>query len=324
MTRSSLIKICITLLLLFLLLPLQAQLPKIVFAPQWLPQAQFAGYYTALDKGFYKEAGLDVEIIHPSASVQATALLAEGKADVISLFMVTGIAMKDQGLDLVNIGQLSQHSAILMVTKKTSGIDKPELLDGKKIGIWKSGFDELPKAMIEEKKLKVEWVPLLSSVNLFTMNGIDAMTVMWYNEYDQIVNCGINEDELNTLFLSKLGYDIPEDGLYCLKSTAVQKKEELGKFIKATLKGWEYVARDREFALNAVIKRMKEAHIASNRAHQEWMLDKVLEMIAPGDKAVTPGELLEKDYREASDLLLRSGRISAKINYPDFYFPVKE
>ncbi|MEI6050175.1 MAG: ABC transporter substrate-binding protein, partial [Bacteroidota bacterium] len=62
--------------ILFFSLFSQAQLPKIVFAPQWLPQAQFAGYYIAQDKGFYKEAGLDVEIIHPSASVKASALLA--------------------------------------------------------------------------------------------------------------------------------------------------------------------------------------------------------------------------------------------------------
>ena len=94
------------------------QLPKITFTPHWLPQAQFAGYYVAEKKGFYRAEGIDVKIVHPSASVNAVGSLANGQSDIISLFLITAISSKNAGIDLVNIGQLSQNSAMLFVSKK--------------------------------------------------------------------------------------------------------------------------------------------------------------------------------------------------------------
>ena len=298
---------------------IQAQIPKLVFAPQWIPQAQFAGYYIAQEKGFYIEAGIDVEIIHPSANMQATSLLTSGKADLISLFLVTGILSKNQGLDIVNIGQISQHSAILFVTKKSSGIKELSQLNGKKIGIWKSGFDEVPKALMDGKNYKIDWIPILSTVNLFMMDGIDAMTVMSYNEYDQIINSGLNENELNTFPVADYGFDIPEDGLYCLKSTYENKKPELKKFFLATMKGWEYASDNKEYAIDIVLKRMQIAHLPANRVHQEWMLNKVLEMINPGNKDVERGELLETDFLKAFNILFNSDKVNQKYSFMDFY-----
>ncbi len=312
-------------ILLFLLLfPIfvHAQIPKITFAPQWIPQAQFAGYYVAQEKGFYKEAGIEVEIVHPTANIQATALLSTGKADLISLFLITGMSAKNQGLDIVNIAQISQHSAILFVTKKSRGIDKLEKLDGKKIGIWKSGFDEVPKALMKQKNYNVEWVPILSTVNLFMMDGIDAMTVMSYNEYNNIINCGVNEDELNVFPVADYGYDVPEDGLYCLKSTYEKRRPELLKFFQATLKGWDYAAANKAIAIDMVIERMKQAHIPANRVHQEWMLDKVLEMIMISNREAKRGELIESDFLKAAGILENSTKNKSKYTFAEFYKPL--
>ncbi len=301
-----------------------AQLPKLVFAPQWLPQAQFAGYYVAQDKGFYKEAGLNVEIIHPSANKQATSLLESGKADIISLFLITGMSAKNKGTDIVNIGQISQHSTILFVAKKSSGINSLDQLNGKKIGIWKSGFDEIPKAIMSEKNIKVDWVPILSTVNLFMMGGIDAMTVMHYNEYNYIINCGVNEDELVIFPVAEYGYDVPEDGLYCLKTTIQNRKEDLSKFVEASLKGWEYVAHDKDYAIDVVIKRMEAAHLSANRVHQRWMLEKILEMNESRNKKVNPGELLESDFLNATRILKSSNNNYQSCTFTDFYFGINE
>ncbi|MDP3436548.1 MAG: ABC transporter substrate-binding protein [Bacteroidales bacterium] len=315
----------IPLILYFLLLlttPVDAQISKITFAPQWIPQAQFAGYYAAQDMGFYKEAGIEVEIVHPSANIQATALLASGKADIISLFLVTGIAAKIQGLDVVNFGQISQHSAILFLTKKSRGIEKLEQLNGKKIGIWRSGFDEVPKALIKEKGYNVEWVPILSTVNLFMMDGIDAMTVMSYNEYDYIINCGVNEDELNVFPVSHYGYDVPEDGLYCLRSTYEKRGPELQKFLKATLKGWDYAAANKSIAIDMVLERMKQAHIPANSVHQAWMLDKILEMMDLSNKRAARGELLESDFLKTVKILNNSIKSKSNFTFTEFYKPL--
>lgn len=297
---------------------IQAQPHKLVFTPQWLPQAQFAGYYVALDKGFYKDAGLEVEIVHPSPNVQATAMLASGKADLISLFLITAMSNRDSRLELVNVGQISQHSAILIVTKKSSGIASMEQLKGKKVGIWKSGFDEVPKAMLAEKNIEVNWIPLLSTVNLFTMGGIDAMTVMSYNEYDQIINCGIDEDELNLFAAGNYGYDLPEDGLYCLKSTWEARKSDIINFRKATLKGWQFAATDKKYTIDLVIKQMKDAHLPANKVHQEWMLDKLLELINPKNKDTGNGVLQEADFIKAAGIIGKKRGNTIDYSFAEF------
>ena len=230
--------------LLFLLISIEAsaQKQKIVFATQWLPQAQFAGYYVAREKGFYDEAGLDVTIKYPPTTGNVMSYLTDGTADIISQFLISAMKARSAGTDLVNIAQFSEHYAILFVSLKESGIKTLDDIRGKKVGIWKSGFYEAPKAFLANKKINVQWVPIASTVNLFLMNGIDVMTVMWYNEYNQLYLSGINEDEMNTFFLSKYGYDIPEDGLYALSKTLKVKPENLSAFVKASLKGWQYAA----------------------------------------------------------------------------------
>ena len=164
----------------------------------------------------------------------------------------------------------------------------------------------------------VQLVRILSSINLFLMDGIDALTVMYYNEYDQIINSGINEEELNTFFFSELGFDIPEDGLYCLESTLLSKKDALRRFVNATLKGWKYAAENKEYAINLVVKEMDKAHLPNNKAHQRWMLDKVLEMIDPKTKNVQKGHLLEQDLSRALDIIRSS--FMSNYNKKDLLF----
>jgi len=315
----------IAVLALFYLLAFQCiaqDLPKITFSPHWLPQAQFAGYYTAQKKGFYRAEGLDVKIVHSSASVNASELLANGTSDIISSFLISAISAKNSGLDLVNIAQLSQNSALLFVSKKTSNIKTLDDLNGKKIGVWKSGFYEVGRDLIRTKGYKVTWVPILSSINMFMVGGIDAMTVMWYNEYDQIINSGINKEELTTFLFSDYGYNIPEDGLYCINKTLAQRKGDLVKFVRATLKGWEYAKNNRSETLDIVLEEMKKAHVATNKAHQSWMLDRVLDLMEPGAKKVKKGQLSESDFNKAQNVLIDGGYIKNRIEFNAFYKPV--
>ncbi len=302
-----------------------AQDNKLTFTPHWIPQAQFAGYYVALDQGFYEEAGLDVDIKHIPADVSSFDVLKDGRADIVSSFLLDGLKQRAQGTPLVNFAQLSQHSALMMVTKKESGIDQISDLHNKKLAIWSSGFDDIPVAFMRENNYIIKLVRILSTINLFLMDGVDALTVMYYNEYDQIINSGIDEDELNKFFFSDYGFDIPEDGLYCLENTLTKRKEALKKFVQATLRGWEYAEQNKEVALDLVVKEMDKAHLPNNRAHQQWMLDKILELMSPGDKNVKKGHLLEQDFHRAWSVIqanLSSTRKIEKVNRQDFYKPL--
>ncbi|MDD3859790.1 MAG: ABC transporter substrate-binding protein [Bacteroidales bacterium] len=315
-------KLFVLALMLFSGLSVYAQKPKVVFATHWMPQAQFAGYYVAQDQGFYEDAGIDVEIIHATTTTNSLELLESGKADVVSSFLISAMHSRCDGLELVNIAQLSQHSAILFVSKKSSNIKSLEDFNGKKISIWNKDFSDMPKSLIKEYNLDVEWVPILSSVNLFLVGGVDIMTVMYYNEYNVIYLSGIDHNELNTFFISDYGYDIPEDGLYALKNTYDAKKNELKAFVEASLKGWEYAAKNREYTVKLIVDLMRKENIPSSITHQKWMLDKVLEFQSIEGKAVSSGELDPNDFKQVMNILKNMNNCEFSFTYKDFFKPV--
>lgn len=290
--------------------------------PHWIPQAQFAGYYMALQKGFYAELGLQVQIIHPNTSRIATESLNNKEVDVISLFLVSALTAQDKDVPLVNIGQLSQNSALMFVAKKSKNFKSIKDLQNKRIGIWKSGFDEIPKALIAANRINVTWVPILSSINMFIEDGIDAMTVMSYNEYDQIINAGFNPEELTIFKFSDLSFNIVEDGLYCLDSTRQMRPQDLEKFVQATLKGWAYAEQHREETIQVVLEWMKKEHVATNYAHQKWMLDQMFLLMKSPAKNIKNGQLSEADFNKAQTILFQSTVIKAKIPFVLFYKPV--
>ncbi|QGY43168.1 ABC transporter substrate-binding protein [Maribellus comscasis] len=297
-----------------------AQTDSLTFSPQWHPQAQFAGFYMAQKMGYYKEAGLEVKIIHPGTSETVFNKLEKGEADIVSMMLLSAMTQYKTEQKLVNVAQLSQNSSLLIVAKKEKGIVKPEDLNNKKIGIWKSGFDEVPKAFAKSNNLNVNWVPVLSGINLFLNNGVDAQVVTLYNEYNQLFLSGIDREELSTFYLNDMGFNIPEDGLYCLQATVKQKKEAIEKFIQASFKGWEYARNHKEETLQEVLRLMKEAHLATNKAHQSNMLDQIL-LLMQAKNNIPSGFLEPETFERANQLLLDDNKITKAIPYESFFVP---
>ncbi len=293
---------------------------SLTFSPQWYPQAQFAGFYMAQKKGYYSEAGLDVKIIHPGTSENVFNKLEKGEADIVSLMLLTAMQEHNNTPNLINIAQLSQNSSLLIVAKKEKGIEKTEDLNNKNIAIWKSGFDEVPKAFVKSNKLKVNWVPVLSGINLFLNDGVDAQVITSYNEYNQLLLSGVDKEKLTTFYFNEMGFNIPEDGLYCLKTTLDQRKEAIEKFIRASLKGWEYARANRDETIQEVLQLMKEAHQPTNKAHQTNMLEQVLLLMESKDKT-RMGLLNPETFDRANQLLIDDNNIKEPIPYNEFYNP---
>ncbi len=292
----------------------------VTFATHWLPQAQFAGYYMAIEKGIYEKYNLDVDLIHTGPIFNAQNLLKDKKVDYASMFLSTAIVQWSKDIKLINIGQLSQRSAQLFVAKKNRGIKEPEDLNGLKVGIWKSGFEEIPFAFLKYYNLEVEIVPVASTVTLFLLDGLDVMTTMWYNEYHRILNSGINEDELVTFFFSDYNLDLPEDGIYCLKETYLNDPEKAKLFVLATLEGYEYAFNNMEETVDVVLKRMREQNIAANRAHQSWMLNRIKDVFTAEGKQFKKGELLQSDFDRAVQVLLDTEKITVVPKFNEFIF----
>ena len=110
-------------------------------------------------------------------------------------------------------------SALMLIAKKSSGINTLNDLDGRRIGLWQGDFRIQPLALFKMRHLNVIEIPMYSTVNLFLKGGVDAISAMWYNEYHTLLNSGFNQGELTTFFFSDYGLNFPEDGIYCLKKT---------------------------------------------------------------------------------------------------------
>ena len=293
---------------------------QVRFIPHWSPQAQFAGYYVAKDKGFYARRGLEVELLRGGPDRPAGMALSQGRADFASMFLSRGLELRSQGVPVANVGQVVQRSALMLVAKKSSGILSPIDLDGRRISVWPE-FQAQPLAFFRRYNMNVTIVPQGYTLNLFLMDGVDAASVMWYNEYNTLILAGINENELSVFFLADYGANFPEDGLYCLDNLVRDDPELVRDFVQASFEGWLYAFAHPEEALDAVMRRVEEANLPTNRVHQRWMLARMQNIILPQGQNTLIGQLTEQNYELVAAELFETGVIDHIAPFRSFYHP---
>lgn len=290
---------------------------KIVFTPQWLPQAQFAGYYMAKEKGYYKEEGLDVTIVHPTASNSAVDKLKNSETNIITTHLFDALINNDKGLHLVNLLQTSQNSSLVLVTHP--GTTSLEQLKDKRVGYWKvEAFSLLGRCLFEDKKIPVEWVHFQTGINYFIKNAVDAIVAMYYNEYFLLQHSGQHLTEKNAFRLSEMGYNIPEDGIYCDADDYAKNKVYYDNFTAASKKGWEYARTHQEETLEVVLKIMKECGVPANIAHQKWMLENVLNDQLDKTTGKATYKLSQNTFDKANEILLKKNLVKKVSVYKDF------
>ena len=267
---------------------------KLVFTPQWTAQAQFVGYYVASSKGFY----------HSKASSD---YLLDGDSQFATLNLVTAMTLIDKGAKLVNILQVSQQNNLLIVSH--TPLNGKESLKGKKVGYWRVGFGELPIAMDKKYELGIEWIPFLSSINLFISKAIDATLAMSYNELFQLRMAGQRIKDNQLLYMRDIGYNVPEDGVYVTADFYHKNKDTVMKFVEASRKGWEWAVEHPGEALDIVMLTMKQDGTSGNIISQEWMMKEILKQVADKDTGKRSYRLEPHSLDLANRILLESGLI---------------
>ena len=298
------------------LIPLfQSYAQQITFSPQWIPQSQFAGYYAALEQGYYAEVGLDVSIVHPTASYGSVNMLNDGTADIITCELIQAMMNTDKSTRLVNLLQTTQHSTLVLAARREN-VNELSDLAGCRIGTWKVGFSEIPHMIDEEQDLDIEWIKVINSLNLYIAGAIDAALAKSYNELILFSMSGITPGSV--LHFSEHGYDFPEDGLYVSEAFYKKYPERCRLFAEASRKGWDWVRENREEAVDIVMEYVRKENVTTNRYNQKWMLDAVLE--AQEDvKGLSPTyELSEEAFNKLNEALLKHGYISRPIIYDRF------
>ena len=293
------------------LLPIQAQ-KKFIFTPQWTAQAQFAGYYVAKEKGFYKQAGLDVDIVHPSITQPAISRVRNNESQATTLGLCQALEVIDDGIPMVNILQTSMNTSLVLVSRKD--VD-PLKQPGMKVGIWSTGFGQLAICMSIKEHLNYEWVRFASNVNLFVSGAIDATLAMSYNEYYQLAQAGVKLTERNVYRFSDHDYNVQEDGLYMTRAYYDEHRDEARRFAQASKKGWEWAVAHPDETLDIVMDYVRREHIGTNRVLQKLMLAEVLNLLVDRESKKREYRLRPDMVKKASQLMVENMMLKNEVKY---------
>lgn len=287
---------------------------KLIFTPQWTAQAQFAGYYVAQEKGFYKEAGINVEIVHPSVTQSAMGRIRNNESHATTLQLIQAMDIIDIGIPLVNILQTSMNNALVIVSRRNKN---PLTQKGAKVGIWNAGFGQLAICMSIKEGLDYEWIPFASNINLFVSGAIDATLAMSYNEYYQLKQTGIALTKDNVYRFCDHGYNVQEDGVYMTREYYNKHKDQARRFAAASKKGWEWAAAHPEETLEIVMQYVQKERIATNRILQKLMLEDVLRLQIDRESKKREFRLRPDMVKQASQLMVEHMMLGREITYQE-------
>jgi NitT/TauT family transport system substrate-binding protein len=272
-----------------------AELTPVKLQLQWFTQAQFAGYYAAVDQGCYAEMGLDVEIIQGAVEINPVDVLASGGSDFSISWVPKALAGREAGADIVNIAQVFQRSGTLQVSWADSGIAALADFEGKNIGSW--GFGNEYEVLAGMAAAGVTVDPEKFIAQSFDMSGllngdVDAAQAMIYNEYAQVLET-VNPDtgelytaeDLNVISYEEEGVGMLQDAIWADESRLADDpayKDTAVKFVAASMKGWTF-CRDNAVACRDIVVGAGSTLGAS---HQLWQMNEVNGLIWPAANGV--------------------------------------
>ncbi|MDH4317447.1 MAG: transporter substrate-binding domain-containing protein, partial [Desulfobulbaceae bacterium] len=207
---------------------------------KWFHQFQFAGYYAALEKGFYADEGLEVILKERNRNKSHVQSVLDGDAE----YGVADAGLlldRMRGEPVVLLKQIFQHSPIVVMTRKDSGITAPEDLAGKKIMYDSAGNSQAPLLAMLHKSFgnlsKITAVPQSFSNDALISGKVDALAVYLTTQPFLLEQQGI---PINIINPQNYGIDFYGDNLFTTAHEVENHPERVEKMIRATMKGWEY------------------------------------------------------------------------------------
>jgi NitT/TauT family transport system substrate-binding protein len=270
---------------------------KVTLQVKWVTQAQFAGYYCAQAKGYYRDEGLDVVIKPGGPQITPAQEVASGKADFGVSWMSSLLAMRERGVDLVNIAQVMRRSGMTEITWKDSGITSIAQLRGKKVAVWLAGnedelFAALTKHGINPRDPKeVTIVPQGLDMAPFLQRKVDAAAAMTYNELAQVLETPnpatgrlYRPSDLNVITMESAGTAMLQGGIVVRGGWLRSKKnqETAMRFLEASFKGWIYCRDHLKEAVEIVLQNAPTL----GRGHQTWQMNEINALIWPAPRGI--------------------------------------
>ena len=271
-------------------------LTKVKLQLQWVTQAQFAGYFAAVDKGYYKEQGLDVSILEAAIDTVPAKVLADGGADFAVSWVPKALQTREAGAGIVQIAQVFQKSGTRQVSFKEKNITAATNFKGKKVGNWGFGneyevFAAITKAGLDPAK-DVTNVQQQFDMKALLAGEIDAAEAMTYNEYAQVLEAKnpktgklYTAEDFNLVDYNAEGVGMLQDALWAdakkLKSDKTYQNTTT-KFLTASLQGWIYCRDNAQACADLVVAKGSKL----GKSHQLWQMNEVNKLIWPSSNGI--------------------------------------
>ncbi|WP_027481525.1 ABC transporter substrate-binding protein [Deinococcus pimensis] len=323
----------------------QQKLVPVKLQLKWFPQAQFAGFFVAQQKGFYKAEGLDVQLL-PIGDQSPIQTVATGTADFGTTWITDLLTARQQGLPVVHIAQIFQKSGYTLVALKSSNITKVADFKGKRIGVWPSGNEYPAVALLKRNKLTssldstvsrpdVQAVTYPFDPALVFPDKVDLVSAMTYNELDQIQGLGYDLGKLQVFRMPDLGVNLLEDLMFTTQRVLDEKnfrgsglsgREVAARLVRASLKGWDYAVKNQPEAVSIVLPLCGNTCKGSGtradaKGHQTWQMTEVAKLYNAGPTLKgMAGYLDPATYRANVKLLrdlgiLKQDPVAAAVDY---------
>jgi NitT/TauT family transport system substrate-binding protein len=300
-------------------LPAAAQ-ERVTLQLKWVAQAQFAGYYVAKDKGFYKAEGIDITIKPGGPDIAPPQVIAGGGADVIIEWMPAALAAREKGVALVNIAQPFKRSGMMLTCRKDSGVATPADFKDKTLGVWFFGNEYPFMAWMAKLGLKtdgsaggVKVIKQGFNVDPIIQKQAACVSTMTYNEYWQVIDAGLKPEDLVVFNYTDQGVSTMEDGLYVLQNRLSDPafQARMAKFVKASMKGWDYARANPDEAAKIVLDN--DTTGAQKEPHQKRMMGEINKLTAGSNGKLDPADF----DRTVTTLLGAGGEAPVITKKPD-------
>ncbi len=272
-----------------------ATLTKIKLQLQWVTQSQFAGYYAAVDQGFYKAEGLDVTILTGAVDIVPQQVLASGQAEFALAWVPKALVSREEGANIVDIGQVFQRSGTLEVSWKDSNITQPSDWKSKNVGTWGFGNEfellaAIRKAGLDpDKDMKIIQQPF--DMSLLLNRQVDAAEAMTYNEYAQVLEQKdpktgnlYQPGDLTVIDFNKVGTAMLQDAIWARQDWLqdAKNKDIALRFLRASFKGWVFCRDQFDACVNIVLKNGPTL----GKGHMAWQLNEINKLIWPSPAGI--------------------------------------
>ncbi|SDP02608.1 NitT/TauT family transport system substrate-binding protein [Microbacterium sp. ru370.1] len=275
-------------------------LTSITLQLQWLPQAQFAGYYVALDKGYFEEEGFDdVEVLPSGGDIVPQDALVAGDVDFAVAWVPKVLGtLENQGVELTDIAQVFQRSGTTQVSWKGSGITSVDDFEGKRIGSWGFGNEWEIFAAMADKGLDASTVQITTqdfSMNALLDKDVDAAQAMTYNELAQLLET-VNPatgtlytmDDIDVISYEDTAGAMLQDAIWADTARLADDPayaDAATRFLKAVIKGWVFARDNPTEAADITYTAATAPGVDAfpvGPTHQLWQMNEVNKLIWTG------------------------------------------